>query len=168
LRNIPFAWLRGEARARWSAVAPIAASPAERLDAWTTSPELSLAATYSALSARGMPLRCADPTGDDELMAFVATIPIETLNCDRRYRGLFHRMIEPWVTPRIAARRTKASLGNFTIPRTPALRDLARARCLVARGLVDATELAKTFDGVEDITPLWGTLALEAWLRRQS
>jgi len=167
-RSRPARWARPPLRRRWrECIAPVASSPRERLLNWCHSPDALGTAIYATAIARGLPIRCVDVVADDALLQLMATIPIETLTCDQRYRGLFHRVIEPWVTKPIAERRTKSSLGNDAIAKTPALRDLADARELEARDLVNAADFRSAFDQASSLTPLWPVLSVEAWLRAQ-
>jgi hypothetical protein len=105
---------------------------------------------------------------DDALMAFVASISIEKLNCDGRFRGLFQRAISAWVPEKIAHRTTKANFANHTLSSSPLLRDLSHGRELSARGLVDSATLHMEFMSARDGTSFWPYLAAEQWLREAS
>ena len=117
---------------------------------------------------QGFPMTFRDATRHPPLLQFLACVPIEMLNLDGRFRGLYHRAIAPWVTPMVRERRTKNNLNPLALlpPRTEAiLRDLARGTALERNGYVDGPKLASAFEVVDTRESLWNYLAAERWLR---
>jgi len=146
---------------------PVPKTPHERIVDWCISPNIITPDLYHHALTRGFSLNYRDVTLHPPLIQFLASVPIERLNCDGRFRGLYHRAIAPWVT-RAVADRTSKSMHDPLVALEPStrrsLRELARGQRLERLGYVDGRELLAWFDAGR-CQMLWGFLTVEAWLR---
>jgi asparagine synthetase B (glutamine-hydrolysing) len=143
-------------------------TPAERIALLHTTPAVVTSHLYNHALMHGFDVTYRDVTLHSELVRFLACVPIEKLACDRRFRGLLHRAVEPWVTRRVARRRTKSFQDPLVRMRPESeriLRDLARGTELSRRGFANGDALLDAFDR-GDRNAIWRFLTVEAWLRR--
>ena len=157
---------RLERAGRWApAVLPV--TPESRIRDWYTSAYVQTGFLGLHALTQGTSVPCRDVVMHSELVRFLASIPIETLNCDGRFRGLYHRAIAPWVSWRVSQRRTKSYHDPFRklLPTAKrALRELARGERLEQHGYVDGARLLEEFDR-GNASAIWRFLTTEAWLR---
>jgi asparagine synthetase B (glutamine-hydrolysing) len=154
-------------RQRFTRRAPPASTPDARIRAWCTSPFVETAHLTNHALVQGFSIPHRDVALQEELVSFMGSVPIEAMNCDGRFRGLYHRAIAPWVTRRVAERRTKSYPDPFVnlLPSTAkALREYAQGTELQRRGWVDGARLLAEFDAGH-VGAIWKFLTVEAWLR---